>query len=157
MHQHYWSSVFSETTTAVWGRVNKTQFRRTHVWRWVSVFGLSLSWFSFLFTKARRKDNEELAYFTDLSEEGSEQITELSCHISNKAISILRIHLCIFYVDFIWIFYITFPSLLLSHSILSFPYPTPTLMTLHLFSALQSFSFSLLHGCWLIIGGQLLR
>lgn len=116
-------------------------FHSIHVWWLVSVLGLSLSRFLSLFTKARQKDDEELTYFSGLSDEagvhlnasggGSEQSTERSCHISNKLCHISN-KLCALR----FCFFTFFPSLFLSiHPFLSVYHAhTHTLLGLHLFS-----------------------
>lgn len=111
-------------------------FHSIHVWWLVSVLGLSLSRFLSLFTKAQRKNDEELTYFSGLSDEagvhlnasggGSEQTTEHSCHISKPC----ALHFCFFFTFFPLCFFQCIPS---------FPYPTPThtLLAPHLFSVRQ--------------------
>lgn len=137
-------------------------FHSIHVWWLVSVLGLGLSRFLSRFTKARQKDDEELTYFSGLSDEagvhlnasggGSERSTERSCHISNKLCALWGLG-----------FFLHFFSLCFFQSTPSFPYPTPTHAHTHSwrFIYFQSVSFSLLHSFSQqlaeIIGGQLLR
>lgn len=133
-------------------------FHSIHVWWLVSVLGLSLSRFLSLFTKAQRKNDEELTYFSGLSDEagvhlnasggGSEQTTERSCHISNKPCAL---HFC---------FFLHFSLFVSFNASLPFRIPRPHTHSWRLIY-FQSVSFSLLHSFSLqlaeIIGGQLLR
>lgn len=97
-------------------------FHSIHVWWLVSVLGLSLSRFLSLFTKAQRKNDEELTYFSGLSDEagvhlnasggGSEQTTEHSCHISKPC----ALHFCFFFYIFPSLFLSMHPFLSVSHA-----------------------------------------
>lgn len=124
------------------------------------MFGLSLSQFGFLFREAQRKNNEELVHFTDYITGQAWVMTAqvrfnvLAPHFWRRVRADYKTFpSCAFILFFVVVFF-TYFSLLLSHSILFFSYPTPTLPVLHLF--VVSVGFSLLHGCWLpeIIGGQ---
>lgn len=115
-------------------------FHSIHVWWLVSVLGLGLSRFLSRFTKARQKDDEELTYFSGLSDEagvhlnasggGSERSTERSCHISNK---LCALGFGVFFTFFFSLFLSIHPFLSVSHAHTR----THTLLALHLFSVRQ--------------------
>lgn len=156
MRQHYWSNGFLRQRQQS-GVELVELLHSTKVWWPVSVLGLSLSPFLSFFTKVQQKDNEELTYFSGLSDEagvhlntpggGSEQSTERSCHISSKLSA-----LCFCFLHF---------SLFVSfHPSLPNRIPRPHTHSWR-FIYFQSVSFSLLHSFSLqlaeIIGGQLLQ